>query len=239
MTHRIAILVAVVSLGGRAHADDAHQLAATAAFTPGVMASEDHTGYVVESTLFDGAAHDTELDALAELPVWGPLRVVARVDNFASSDARPGAGLGVQILDEARYGVALSAYSVYKAEGFTEPDGELESTVAAGRQLGPVHAVLDVTYGFDFDGHDRDGELALAALVEPVRSLFAGIAGRYRDALGSQGESGVIRDFNGGATVTYNYRAVAFSGVAGVAGVSTRTSSAYGPSATLAIGMAF
>jgi len=234
------LVVAIVALGGSAaHAEDARALSASAAFTPGVLAADATTGYALASTQYDGSQHATELDAHAEVPIWDRVRAVVRVDDFASTNARPGAGLGVRLLDEPRYGVALAGYAVYKAEGFTEPDGELESTLAVGKRLGPIRTTLDLTYGQDFDGKERDGEVAAAALGEVALGWFVGATAHYRDALGSPGELGVLRDFIGGPTLTFDVRFLAITAVAGVAGVGTATGHAFGPTGTIAIGAAF
>ncbi|CAN5469963.1 hypothetical protein BH11MYX1_BH11MYX1_41490 [soil metagenome] len=231
------ILVLLCAASSVARADDASALAAAATFTPGMLAADGSAGFAVAATQWDGARHATALNARLDVPVFGPLHVIARVDDLATH-GRPGAGLGVRLLDEQRHGVAASAYALYKTEGFTETEGELEATFALGKQLGAARTTLDLTYGQDFDGHARDGEVAAAVLVEPVHNWFAGVTARFRDALGSGGDHGVLRDFVGGPTVTFAYRMIAVTAVAGVAGATTTTSS-YGPAGSVAIGSAF
>jgi hypothetical protein len=136
--------------------------------------------------------------------------------------------------------VSSTAYLLYKTEGFTEPEGELEATLSFARHLGPVRAGLSVAYGQDPEGNERDGEVAAVAHVEPVHGVFAGVVGRYRDALGSRGEAGVIRDVIAGATGTFAIGRFAITGLAGIAGIQTQTTSMRtGLAATLAVGAAF
>jgi hypothetical protein len=65
--------------------------------------------------------------------------------------------------------------------------------------------------------------------------------GRYRDALGSKGEGGVVRDVFGGASATVELGRFAVSGLAGVAGIETSASGELeaGVAASLSVGAAF
>jgi hypothetical protein len=194
----------------------------------------------------DGSTHKNTVDINGEINVFGPIRLVLRVDNvFASGDgkARPGIGAAVQLFDERKHGVAGSAYLSYKAEGFTEGEGEIEGLVAFGKQLGQVHSTLNLAYGQDPDGVERDGELALGLHIEPMRGLFTGVIGRVRDALGSNGDkgTGVLRDALGGASATYVIGNFGLTATAGITGVKTTTSNGMqtGPAAAFAVGATF
>ena len=224
------------------------------AFTPAITHAAGHgAGYVVALGGWNGAEHRTTLDVNGEVQLFGPVRLVLRVSNefdvprAGDSNqfdvARPAIGAAVQFLDEREHGVSSSAYVVYKAEGFTEAEGELEGQLAFGKQLGPVHGTLNLAYGQDFDGVERDGEIALALRVEPVRGLFAGVAGRYRDSLGSNGDksTGILQDALGGATATCVVGNIGISVTAGFAGVKTLGASSMqgGAEAALAVGAVF
>ena len=165
-----------------------------------------------------------------------------RVDNVTDK-ARPGIGAAVQFLDEGKHGAAASAYFTYKAEGFTEVEGELEGLVSFGKQLGPVRGTFNLAYGQDPEGNERDGEVALGLHVEPLRGLFTGVIGRYRDALGSRGDksTGILRDVLGGASATYVVGRFGVTAMAGFSGVETVTSGSMqtGAAAALAVGAVF
>jgi hypothetical protein len=224
------------------HVALAARLANDGAFTPTVARAGHGDGAaVIVSSQWDGARDRATLDVGGELQIWGPIRVVARVADVTREDARPGAGVGVAILDEARHGVASTAYLVYKAEGWTAPEGEIEAQLAFGRKLGPVRGTAAIAYGQDPEGDDRDGELALAAHVAPLDALVVGVAGRYRDALGSKAEETIMkRELIGGATATYTFDRFAISALAGVVAVETATVPwTTGPAATLSVGAAF
>jgi hypothetical protein len=172
------------------------------------------------------------LGANVEMPVWQHVRAVLRVEDLGGDNqARPGAGLAYVLAPYA------TAYVLYKAEGFSEPEGEIEAALAFAH--GPLAG--SVTYGQDVDARNRDLEGALAARAELAHNLFAGGLARYRDALGTTGEA-LARDGFGGATATLVVDRLAFTAMAGVAGVQmngTGEKFQAGPAATLAIGAAF
>jgi len=156
-------------------------------------------------------------------------------------------GAAVQLLDERKHGVASSLYVSYKAEGFTEAEGEIESLVSFSKQLGPVHGTLNLAYGQDPDNVERDGEIALGLHVEPMHGLFTGVVGRFRDALGSNGDkgTGILRDGLGAATATYVIGRVGVTASAGIAAVKVlnpatqTTSTQTGAQAAFSVGTVF
>jgi hypothetical protein len=184
----------------------------------------------------------TTMDLNGEIQLLGPLRLVLRVDDIGGHKAQPGIGAAVQFLSQAHFGVDASAYFSYKSEGFTETEGELEGLVSFGRQMGAVHGTLNLAYGQDADGNERDGEAALALHVEPLRGLFTGVIGRYRDALGSNGDQGthIVRDALGAVSATYVVGRYGVTGSAGIEGITlTGASMQGGMEAAIAVGAVF
>jgi hypothetical protein len=213
------------------------------AFTPGLAhAAAAGRAIMTGTTTLNAASDTTTIDLNGEVQVYGPLRLVLRVDNITHK-ARPGIGAAIQFLDERKHGVSSSAYAAYKAEGFTEGEGELEALVSFGKQLGAVHSTLNLAYGQDPEGAERDGELALGLHVEPMHGLFTGVVGRFRDALGSNGDkgTGVLRDALGGASATYVIGSFGITAMAGYAGVKTVGASGMkgGAAGALSIGAVF
>ena len=229
----------IVCVGATAHAETgiAARLADQAAFTPGVSRAAGGSSFVNAVTSWSGASDRVQVDATGEAQLVGPVRLVVHVEDAFRDTARPGIGVGVQLLDERRHGAAATAYLHYKTEGFSEPEGELEAVIALGKQLGRLHAVVDVAYGQDPEGAERDGELAIAAQVEARPGLFTGAAVRYRDALGTTKEA-IARDGFGGATSTLAVGSLAVTAMVGVAMVESSVRR-YGPSATVAVGAVF
>jgi hypothetical protein len=217
-------------------------------FTPALThATGPAQASVTATATIDRASKISPVDLNGEIHVWGPARLVLRVDNVfgdgPNGKARPGIGAAVQMLDERRHGVAGSAYLSYKAEGFTEGEGEIEGLVSFGKQLGAVHGTLNLAYGQDPDGVERDGEIALGLHIEPVPGLFTGVVGRARDALGSNGDkgTGILRDALGAVSATYAIGRFGVTALAGIGGVKTTTSNGMqaGAEAAFSVGAVF
>lgn len=256
--HRLVVvspLVLSASLARAEVADDSaveETVSARAAanddsFTPGLThATGPARASMAATATLNGASHSSPVDLNGEVQVWGPVRLVLRVDNaFASGrdKAHPGIGAAVQLLDERKHGVSSSAYVSYKTEGFSEAEGEIEALVSFGKQLGAVHGTLNLAYGQDPEGAERDGEAAVGLHIEPVHGLFTGVVGRFRDALGSNGDkaTGILRDALGGASATYVIGRFGVTATAGIAGVKLlgKDSMQAGPAAAFSVGTVF
>ena len=212
-------LLVVAALAGTAHAgEDGRELVGIVAG----MRAGDGGGFAVVHTDYD--PRGVTLGVNLEASLAYRLRAVMRLDG-----ERPGAGLAYVLAPYA------TAYLMYKAEGFSEPEGEIEGSLALAR--GPL--VGSLTFGQDADARNRDVEAALAARAEVGRGVFAGAMTRYRDALGTTGEA-LARDAFAGAVATLAIDRVAITAMAGAGGVQ-RTGGRFetGAAATLAIGAAF
>jgi hypothetical protein len=248
-----ALMIAVMS--SAAYAEDidlggeqkvvARDVAEGDAFTPGIARSTGRgRAIAVGAMTWNGAAPDgktkTTLDMTGEVGIFGPFRLVLQVANVFDT-ARPGIGAAVQWLDEQKHGVSSSAYLSYKAEGFTEPEGEIEAVLSFGKHLGPLRGTLNLAYGQDADAKERDGEAAAALHIEPIRGLFTGVVGRYRDALGSGGDKGIIRDVIAGASATYTLGKIGVTVTGGISGVKedTAPSMKTGPVGVFSLGAVF
>jgi hypothetical protein len=143
---------------------------------------------VFVSTLsgYDSARKAADIEGAAEFRVWGPFAL--RGGAVYSSDTgtlRPQVGARAQFLTQARFGVDAAVGVFYKAEGFTEPEGEIETTLAFGRTMGRWSAYANLVYGQDPDGLERDGEVRASALYVPRENVVTGIDTRMRFDLGS------------------------------------------------------
>ena len=224
------IVVMALALAGTAQAgNDGRELVS---ITAGTRAG-DGGGFVLGQSDWN-SSEGLSLTAGAEVPVWRRLRAVLRVEDLGNN-GRPGAGLAYPLAPYA------SAYVLYKAEGFSEPEGEIEAALALAHTAGPILLAGSLTYGQDIDAKNRDVEGAAAGRIEVVDRVFAGVMARYRDALGTTGEA-LARDGFGGATATVVIDRLALTAMAGVAGVQksgTGQQFQTGAAATLAIGAAF
>lgn len=146
-------------------------------------------------------------EASAEVRLWGPiaLRGGASYSN-ASDRLRPNIGARVQVLRQEAHGVDGSLSVFYKPEGFTEPEGEVETTLALAHAFEALTMVGNLVYGQDPEGRERDGEVRLGLFHWGGR-LGYGVDARARFALGTQraraagGEPTL--DAMGGPLVTY------------------------------------
>lgn len=125
-------------------------------------------------------------EAVAEVRLWGPiaLRGGATYSN-ASDRLRPNLGARVQVLRQSAHGVDGSLAVFYKPEGFTEPEGEIETTLALARAFDAVTVGGNLVYGQDPEGHERDGEIRVSLLRRGGRLVY-GVDARARFALGTQ-----------------------------------------------------
>jgi hypothetical protein len=135
---------------------------------------------------YDGARAAPLGSATAEVRVWGPfaLRGGAEYSSVRRSP-RPSIGGRVQLLSQERHGIDGSLSVFYRPEGFTEPEGEIETFVALGRRFGRIAVLGNLVYGQDPEGNERDGELRFASLYGAGRWTF-GVDSRLRFAIGTQ-----------------------------------------------------
>jgi hypothetical protein len=133
------------------------------------------------------SAHDEPLaEVAAEVRLWGPiaLRGGAARGN-GTQRMRPSIGARVQWLHQKAHGVDGSLGLFYKAEGFTEAEGEVEAVASVGRTAGNLALMANLAYGQDPEGRERDAELR-AALLRRGGQLTLGIDARARSAIGHQ-----------------------------------------------------
>lgn len=203
--------------------------------------SEIGRGFAAVSAGYSTVTEDVTLDVTGQVHLYQRFSLVLRVDDVTGDEPRPGIGGMVHLLDEARHGVDANGYLLYKAEGFSEPEGELEALASFGHTFGAVRAVANLAYGQDPEGNERDGEVAVAAQLHPADPLYAGVVGRYRDALGSRGEGGVVRDLFAGVGATYALDRFGVSGLVGLSEVETQAAGSFegGAAASVTVGAAF
>jgi hypothetical protein len=161
-----------------------------------------HDGAVLPSTLaprvgatgavafgfagYDGARSAPIGSATAEVRVWGPFAIRGGAEySDTRREARPTIGGRVQLLRQERHGLEGSLSVFYRPEGFTEPEGEIETFVSLGRRFERVSVFGNLVYGQDPEGNERDGELRFASLYAAGRWTL-GIDSRLRFAIGTQ-----------------------------------------------------
>src|SRR6185369_2369165 len=114
---------------------------------------------------YDGARSSPIGGATAEVRVWGPFAIRGGAEySTQRKEARPTVGGRVQILRQERHGIDGSLSVFYRPEGFTEPEGEIESFISLGRRFERVTVLGNLVYGQDPEGNERDGEIRFASL---------------------------------------------------------------------------
>jgi hypothetical protein len=132
-------------------------------------------------------AHKSAIGTIvAEVRLWGPIAIRGGVEySPIRNEPRPTIGGRVQLLRQDRHGVD-GAFSVfYRPEGFTEPEGEIESYISLGRRFDRVALLGNLVYGQDPEGNERDGEVRVGALYGEGRFTL-GVDARFRFAIGTQ-----------------------------------------------------
>src|SRR5262249_6518629 len=136
---------------------------------------------------YDGARRAAVGQAFAEVQLWRQLALRGGGEySDTSHRLRPTIGARLQIVSQQRQGVDGAISVFYRAEGFDEPEGEIETVVAVGRRFGNTALIANLAYGQDFEGNERDGELRLAALARATNRVQLGVDARWRFDLGSQ-----------------------------------------------------
>lgn len=135
---------------------------------------------------YDAARSSFVGGAFAEVRVWGPFALRGGAEySTTRKEMRPTIGGRLQLLRQGKHGIDGSLSIFYRPEGFTEPEGEIESFVSLGRRFGPIALFGNLVYGQDPEGNERDGEVRLASLYG-VGRWAVGLDSRFRFALGPQ-----------------------------------------------------
>jgi hypothetical protein len=192
----LTILVALLAIAATARADEPvvrSRLPVGGAVVPDRVA-------VTISAGWSGAGSRLLGGAILEAALASRISVIAGAELAQSgTHARPTAGVAFQLADPRVAPVGARVSIVYKPEGLTEPEGEVEGAVVLSRRLAGGLASLAVTYGQDPEGRERDGELA-GSFLAPVGPRFAvGATGRGRHAIGTPGPGEPTWDTLGGA----------------------------------------
>jgi hypothetical protein len=162
--------------------------AADGAFLPLTMHARvgDQGAYLTSTAGYDGGRSSGLVQGTAEVTVWGPIAIRAGAVYAESVNTlRPTFGAHVQALRQERHGIDASVAVVYKPEGLTEGEGEIETILAFGRRQGRWNLLGNLVYGQDPDLQEADTEMRLAALCGFGR-VQVGIDTRLRLGLKSK-----------------------------------------------------
>lgn len=186
----------------------------------GTSINPDHVGVSTEGG-WNGGEHRAEVDATAEATV------VSRASVFVTAqyggeytNARPAVGAAYQLVDPRRGSNGARISLAYKPEGFTEPEGEIESVLVVSRQIGADSARVRAAYGQDPEGRESDAEVGGSYIHDLGAGLELGATSRFRHAVKVKTTLEPRWDFIGGAVGAYVVRRSRFEVLVGVDAVA-------------------
>lgn len=130
---------------------------------------------------YDGAAGKATAKATVEATLVGHFSVLAAASY--EDRARPTLAGAYQFTDPRTSPIGTRLLVAYKPEGFTESEGEIESTLVLSRLIGANTARALFAYGQDPDGHESDWELGGSYMHRATDMLSFGGSARYRRAI--------------------------------------------------------
>ncbi len=146
------------------------------------------TAHAAAQAGYDGARDAAILRSFAQATVYGPLALRLAVASSNAGRLAPSVGGRVQLLKQPAQGVDFAASVFYKAEGFTELEGEIEGVLSVARRFDAWLLLSTLAYGQDPEGRERDAEITLACLLKLSRIAYLGVDMRGRFGLGSEEE---------------------------------------------------
>ena len=188
---------------------------------------------------WDGARDHALVEGTAAAPIHPRVTITALVQRRVDDRVAPGVGVEVVVVPPSGSSLAVSAGLRYRPEGFDEPEGEVEATLAVGVRTGAATLVANLAYGQDPEGNERDAELAVGAIRTVAEIWQVGATARVRDGLGTTAELGADRD--GFATAFAGARFAGHAAVAVGAGVAIVDDGALhaGPAVSTSLAVAF
>jgi hypothetical protein len=143
---------------------------------------------------YDGARDAGTLRSFAQATIYGPLALRLGAASTHAGRIAPLVGARAQLLNQPAHGVAFAASLFYKAEGFTELEGEIEGVLSVARRFDAWLLLSTLAYGQDPEGHERDAEVSLACLLSLSRVAHVGLDARGRFGFGEEEAEGESRE---------------------------------------------
>src|SRR5262249_30769118 len=134
---------------------------------------------------YDGAQQRAQATGVVEAALIPHLAIFtgATYGEETRGASRPTIGAAYQLLDPRAAAIGLRVSTAYKPEGFSEPEGEIESMVIASRLISGDVARSFAAYGTDPDGNESDVELGAGYMHRLATNWVVGATTRYRYAI--------------------------------------------------------
>jgi len=180
----VSILVCIPLGAAAGHDDQDDELASLRSQVGwGTSINPDRIGVSTEGG-WNGGPRRAEVDATVEATILPRASVFATAQYGGNLiNARPAVGVGYQLVDPRTGPDGARITLAYKPEGFTEPEGEIESIVIATRRFGVDALRTMAAYGQDPEGRESDAEVGASYMHRTTPSLVVGATARFRHAI--------------------------------------------------------
>ena len=142
---------------------------------------------------------------------------LSAVKQLSEMEMRPGAGIQWQFAGrEPDANLMAALFTRYRAEGFTEAGGEVETSLIGTLRRDRFEASLNGVGGVGIEGGEGDFEMNGDIGVYALSQLFAGLETRNRWSLGRDPKSSGLADHFVGPLVQYAFKQILVSGSVGL-----------------------
>ena len=204
---RSLLLVAAIATPALADPDPAPEDAALHSSVGWGNSVNPHLVSLSTEAGYDGAQQRAEATALVEATLFWRVSAFAAVTygEETTGASRPAIGAAVQIIDPRTSPVGVRVSSAYKPEGFSEPEGELETIIVLSHMFDRNVARVFGAFGTDPDGNESDVEAGAGYLHRVTNNIVVGATTRYRYAIAVKNNTGPRWDFIGGGVGDYAF----------------------------------
>src|SRR5262249_55666613 len=147
---------------------------------------------------WEGADQRAQVTATVEATVLPRASVFATAQFGGITDhSRPAVGAAFQLIDPRTSANGARISVAFKPEGFTEPEGEIESVLVLSRRFAGDSVRAMVACGQDPEGRESDAEAGGSFIHRLSGSFELGVTSRYRHAIAVKTTAEPRWDFNG------------------------------------------
>jgi hypothetical protein len=149
----------------------------------GTSINPDRVGIWTEGG-YNGGDHRAEVDATVEATLLPHASIFVTAQyGGVYTNARPAIGAAYQLVDPRTGPNGARITVAYKPEGFTEPEGEIESVLVLSRRIYGDTARIRAAYGQDPEGRESDAEIGGSYVHRASDNFTIGATSRYRHSI--------------------------------------------------------
>ena len=137
--------------------------------------------------------------------------------DVRTSKMKPGIGAQWQFQGRAGEPLAMSVYAQFRSEGFTQPEGEIETFILGTYRVGRGELSFNAGAGSDVEGAEKDVEFKLAGGYYRSSNWLLGAENENRWGFGTRtGSLGVLHDHFAGPMSQYRVGRVLMTAAVGL-----------------------